>query len=111
MRIVKSIHSRLQSSSAQAYFNAKGRQMRDTQRYDQDVGKRRRFKLSGQVLMKDRAPQGKFADRWIGRIVVVKIDSGGMYHAEDRNTKHLQGAINGGLSIPFINHKYRVPDV
>ncbi|KAG2226687.1 hypothetical protein INT45_001034 [Circinella minor] len=41
--------------------------------YDQQVAFRKPFKVGEQVLMRDKIPQGKFGDKWLGPMVQLLV--------------------------------------
>lgn len=89
----------------------KDRQLRDKRRYDQHVASRKRFRIGEQVLMRDKAPVGKFSDRWIGPLVVTKVNDHGTYHLAGPSSRKLDGAVHGDMLVPFHQRRNMVPDV
>lgn len=99
------------TSREQARMRVKERQARDKRRYDQLVAPRKRFRVGEQVLMRDKAPVGKFSDRWIGPLVVTKVNSLGTYHLAGPSSRKLDGAVHGDMLVPYYQRKNMVPDV
>ncbi|KAG2216125.1 hypothetical protein INT45_001973 [Circinella minor] len=79
------------------------RQLRDEAR---TKGKERE-----QVLMRDKVPQGKFSDKWLGPMVVVGIGGNGTYYLEGPNSRRLTAAVNGDNLKAFFEHHMMIPDV
>lgn len=80
-------------------------------RYDKTVGARPRFVLGEQVLMKDPVPGTKFADKWLGPMVVTRVNQKGTYWLDGPNGRRLEGAVNGDVLKPYVARKSMVPDV
>ena len=95
----------------EAKEKAKERKRKDKDLYDQHVALRRPFRLGEQVLMRDKYPQGKFNDRWIGPMLVVGIGGHGTYFLEGPNSRRLNGAVNGDNLKAFFEHRTMIPDV
>lgn len=95
----------------QAKNDAEIRKNRDKNRYDQNVGLRRRFKIGEQVLMRDKTPSGKFSDRWIGPLVVTRVNNSGTYYLDGPNGGRLRGAVHGDNLMPYRQSKNMIPDV
>ena len=79
--------------------------------YDRRVEFRRPFKIGEQVLMRDKVPQGKFSDKWLGPMVVVGIGGNGTYYLEGPNSRRLTAAVNGDNLKAFFEHRMMIPDV
>lgn len=95
----------------QARENAQRRKLQDKQRYDRNVGERRKFKIGEQVLMKDKGPKGKFDDRWLGPMVVTRVNGNGTYYLQGPNARRLEGAVHSDMLRPFHCHREMLPDV
>jgi hypothetical protein len=87
------------------------KQAEQKRRYDSHVAERPRFKLGEQVLMKDQVPPSKFANRWLGPMLVTKVNKNGTYWLDGPKGRRLEGAVNGDCLIPFHAKKNMVPDV
>lgn len=95
----------------QACENAQHRKEQDKKRYDAQVRNRRRFRVGEQVLMRDRHPPSKFADRWLGPLIVVQEFKNGTYMLEGPNSRRLKGAVHGDNLRPFVSRRHLIPDV
>lgn len=80
-------------------------------RYDATVGPRKRFELGEQVLMKDATPQSKFADKWLGPMVVVKVNESGTYWLNGPGGRRLDGAVHGDRLRSYQARNTMIPDV
>ena len=79
--------------------------------YDQRVALRKPFKVGEQVLMRDKIPQGKFGDKWLGPMVIVGVGKNGTYYLEGPNARRLTAAVNGDNLKAFIENRTMIPDV
>ncbi|SAM00706.1 hypothetical protein [Absidia glauca] len=87
------------------------KQQERARRYNLSVAPRLRYKIGEQVLMKDQNPQTKFANRWLGPMVVVRTNENGTYWLEGPSKRRLDGAVNGDCLVPYHAKKHMVPDV
>jgi transposase InsO family protein len=87
------------------------RQAEQKRRYDSNVAVRPRFQLGEQVLMKDQVPPSKFANRWLGPMVVIKVNKNGTYWLHGPGGRRLDGAVNGDVLVPFHTKNKMIPDV
>lgn len=80
--------------------------------YDKTVAPRRAFKINEKVLMKDHYPDNKFADNYIGPLIVVKHNERtNTYHLVGPNSRRLEHAVHGDLLLPFKESNRMIPDV
>jgi hypothetical protein len=80
-------------------------------RYNQVVAPRKTYKIGEQVLMKDQNPPTKFANKWLGPMVVIKVNKNGTYWLEGPKQRRLDGAVNGDNLVPYRSKLQMVPDV
>lgn len=80
--------------------------------YDNTVTFQRKYKLNDKVLMKDHYPANKFADRYIGPLVVVKVnEKTNTYYLTGPNQRRIQDAVHGDVLVPYNENKRMVPDI
>jgi hypothetical protein len=79
--------------------------------YDTKVYFPKRFEVGDQVLLKEMVLQEKLSDTWIGPFTVIKCNQNGTLHLVGRNSRKIQGAINGDRLKPFREHRNMIPDV
>ncbi|KAG2215770.1 hypothetical protein INT45_009411 [Circinella minor] len=69
-KVIEYMSSQLREEAKE---KSRQRKAKDKMLYDQRVAFRKPFKIGDQVLMRDKVPEGKFSDRWLGPMVVVGI--------------------------------------
>jgi hypothetical protein len=80
--------------------------------YDNKITFQRIYKLNDKVLMKDHYPADKFADKYIGPLVVVKVNERtNTYHLIGPSQRRLQDAVHGDDLIPFHESKRMIPGI
>lgn len=80
------------------------------QRYDKTVVKRR-FEIGDQVLMLDKYKPHKLSNRWIGPMIVVRINQHGTYWLQGPGGRRLDGAVNGDMLKTWKSREKLIPDV
>jgi transposase InsO family protein len=108
---IKAIKNGVVECRAVARARTIEKQKERKKRYDKTVGTRKRFEVGEQVLLKDPVPSTKFADKWLGPMVVVRVNQKGTYWLDGPNGRRLDGAVNGDVLKPYIARKSMVPDV
>jgi hypothetical protein len=79
--------------------------------YDGKVFFPRKFEVGDRVLLKEMVLQEKLADTWIGPFTVIKCNKNGTVHLVGKNSRKIQGAINGDRLKPFREHRNMIPEV
>ncbi|KAG1125660.1 hypothetical protein G6F42_008510 [Rhizopus arrhizus] len=78
--------------------------------YDKRVVPRKPFKINDKVLMKDHYPSNKFADLYIGPLIVVKHNPGtNTYYLIGPNSRRVEHAVHGDILLPFKERLNMVP--
>jgi hypothetical protein len=79
--------------------------------YDGKVFFPQKFEVGDRVLLKEMILQEKLADTWIGPFTVIKCNQNGTVHLVGKNSRKIQGAINGDRLKPFREHRNMIPEV
>jgi ribosomal protein S17 len=108
---VKAIKTLTEEFRIDARNQVTKKQQAQKKRYDATVFKRPRFRVGERVLMKDQVPPSKFANRWLGPLVVVKVNENGTYWLDGPGGRRLNGAVNGDVLVPFHEKNKMIPDV
>jgi hypothetical protein len=96
----------------QAQVATQTRQARSKKRYDSAVVTPPViYQLGDVVLMRDQTPVGKFADKWLGPMKVVRVNALGTYHLEGPGGRRIDRAVNGDNLRPWESRTQLVPDV
>jgi hypothetical protein len=87
------------------------RKARNKINYDAQVYFPQRFNVGDQVLLKEMVLQEKLAETWIGPFTIIKCNQNGTVHLVGKNSRKIQGAVNGDRLKCFREHKNMIPDV
>ncbi|KAG1046837.1 hypothetical protein G6F43_010691 [Rhizopus delemar] len=105
------IKEKLKDARAVARSKSDERKKKEKRLYDRRIDFVRQFEIGELVLLRDMVPTTKFSDKWIGPFTVVRVNKNGTYHLAGKNSRRLEGAVNGDMLKTFEDAKHMVPDV
>lgn len=107
---IKVIDSIMQQHRELSRQRTHKKQQARKERYDMKVV-RKRFEIGDQVLMLDKYKPHKLANRWIGPMIVTRINQHGTYWLQGPGGKRLEGAVNGDMLKSWKSRDKLIPDV
>lgn len=107
---IKVIDSIMQQHREVSRQRTQRKQQSRKQRYDDKVVQKR-FAIGDQVLMLDKHKPHKLANRWIGPMIVVRVNNHGTYWLQGPGGKRLDGAVNGDMLKAWRSRDKLIPDV
>lgn len=107
---IKVIDSIMQQHREVSRQRTQRKQQSRKQRYDDKVVQKR-FAIGDQVLMLDKHKPHKLANRWIGPMIVVRVNNHGTYWLQGPGGKRLDGAVNGDMLKAWRSRDNLIPDV